>query len=50
MSTVVLAHLSEKNNHPEKAIDASKSALSGFRVKVLVSEQGSVLPMTDVTV
>ena len=50
LSTVVLAHLSEKNNHPEKAIDASKSALSGFRVKVLVSEQGSVLPMTDVTV
>jgi len=50
LSTVVLAHLSEKNNHPEKAIEASRTALSGFRVKVLVSEQGSVLPMTDVTV
>ena len=50
LSTVVLAHLSEMNNHPEKAIEASRTALSGLRVKVLVSEQGSVLPMMDVTV
>jgi phosphoribosyl 1,2-cyclic phosphodiesterase len=50
LSTVVLAHLSETNNHPEKAIQASKTALSGFRVKVLVSGPAGVLPMMDVTV
>jgi phosphoribosyl 1,2-cyclic phosphodiesterase len=50
LSTVVLAHLSETNNHPEKAFQASKTALSGFRVKVLVSEQTGVLPMMDVTI
>lgn len=50
LSTVVLAHLSEMNNHPEKAIQASKTALSGFRVKILVGEQAGVLPMMDVTV
>ena len=50
LSTVVLAHLSEKNNDPEKAVGASKTALSGFRVRVLVSEQSGALPMMDVTV
>jgi phosphoribosyl 1,2-cyclic phosphodiesterase len=50
LSTVVLAHLSEKNNLPEKAIQASKTALSGFRVQVLVSEQAGALPMMDVMV
>jgi len=50
LGTVVLAHLSETNNHPEKAIQASKTALSGCRVNVLVSVQAGVLPMTDVTV
>jgi len=50
LSTVVLAHLSEKNNLPEKAIQASKTALSGFRVQVLVSEQVGALPMMDVMV
>jgi phosphoribosyl 1,2-cyclic phosphodiesterase len=50
LNTVVLAHLSEMNNHPEKAIQASKTALSGFRVKILVGEQAGVLPMMDVTV
>jgi phosphoribosyl 1,2-cyclic phosphodiesterase len=48
LCTVVLAHLSEKNNLPEKAVQASKRALSGTRARVLVSEQGSVLPMMDV--
>ena len=48
LSTVILAHLSEMNNHPEKAISASKKALSKFGVKVLVSDQTCVLPMMDV--
>jgi len=50
LSTVVLAHLSEMNNHPQKAIQASKKALSGIRAMVLVSDQACVLPMMDVTV
>jgi phosphoribosyl 1,2-cyclic phosphodiesterase len=50
LSTVVLAHLSEMNNHPEKAIQASKKALSAIRAMVLVSDQACVLPMMDVTV
>jgi len=50
LSTVILAHLSETNNHPEKAIRASKKALSGLRTKVLVSDQACGLPMMDVTV
>ena len=48
LSTVVLAHLSETNNLPEKAIQASKAALAGFRVQVLVSQQAGALPMMDV--
>jgi len=48
LRTVILAHLSETNNHPEKAIQASEEVLSGFRVKVLVSDQACVLPMMDV--
>jgi phosphoribosyl 1,2-cyclic phosphodiesterase len=50
LSTVVLAHLSETNNHPEKAMEASKIALSGFRVKVLVSDQACALPLMHVAV
>jgi phosphoribosyl 1,2-cyclic phosphodiesterase len=50
LSTVVLAHLSETNNRPEKAVQASKKALSGGRVRVLVSEQDCVLPMMEVRV
>ncbi|MGE5842645.1 MAG: MBL fold metallo-hydrolase [Deltaproteobacteria bacterium] len=50
LSTVVLAHLSETNNHPEKAIQASKQALSGTGARVLVCEQACVLPMMDVGV
>lgn len=49
LGTVVLAHLSEMNNHPEKAIEASKKALSAIRARVLVSEQAWGLPMMDVT-
>jgi phosphoribosyl 1,2-cyclic phosphodiesterase len=48
LSTVILAHLSETNNHPEKAIQASREALSGFRAEVLVSDQTCVLPLMDV--
>lgn len=48
LSTVILAHLSETNNHPEKAIRASKKALGGCEVKVLASDQASALPMMDV--
>jgi len=50
LSTVILAHLSERNNHPDKAIEALEQALSGFRVKVLVGDQNCALPMMDVTV
>ena len=50
LSTVILAHLSERNNHPDKAIEALEQALSGFRVKVLVGDQDCALPMMDVTV
>jgi phosphoribosyl 1,2-cyclic phosphodiesterase len=50
LRTVILAHLSEKNNHPDKAVQASKKALSGMRAKVLVSEQACVLPMMNVAV
>jgi phosphoribosyl 1,2-cyclic phosphodiesterase len=50
LGTVVLAHLSEKNNLPEKAIEASRRAVSGFGVQVWVSEQTSVLPLMEVTV
>ena len=50
LGTVILAHLSEMNNHPEKAVQASKKALSGFRVRVLVSDQARGLPMVDVAV
>jgi phosphoribosyl 1,2-cyclic phosphodiesterase len=50
LRTVILAHLSEKNNHPDKAVQASKKALSGMRAKVLVSEQACGLPMMDVAV
>ena len=50
LSTVILAHLSETNNCPEKAVRASEEALSGWRVKVLVSHQACGLPMMDVTV
>lgn len=50
LGTVVLAHLSETNNHPEKAIQASKSALSEIRTRVVVSDQACVLPMMDVAV
>jgi hypothetical protein len=42
--------LSERNNHPDKAIEALEQALSGFRVKVLVGDQNCALPMMDVTV
>jgi phosphoribosyl 1,2-cyclic phosphodiesterase len=49
LGTVVLAHLSETNNRPEKAIQASSTALSGFRVRVMVGEQTRVLPMMEVT-
>jgi len=50
LSTVILAHLSERNNHPDKAIEALEQALSGFRVKVLVGDQDFALPMVDVIV
>ncbi len=50
LSTVVLAHLSEKNNCPEKAMQASKRALFGTGATVLVSDQACVLPMMDVWV
>jgi len=50
LGTVVLAHLSETNNHPEKALQASKKALSGNRARVVVSEQACVLPMMDLSV
>jgi phosphoribosyl 1,2-cyclic phosphodiesterase len=49
LRTVILAHLSEMNNHPEKAMQASKKALSGSRARILVSEQTCVLPMMDVS-
>ena len=48
LSTVVLAHLSETNNHPEKAIQASEQALSGLKVRVLIGAQDFALPMVEV--
>jgi phosphoribosyl 1,2-cyclic phosphodiesterase len=48
LSMVILAHLSETNNQPEKAMQASEKALPGFRGKVLVSDQACALPMVEV--
>jgi len=50
LRTVVLAHLSETNNQPEKAMEVSGKVLSGWGVKVLVSQQACTLPMVEVTV
>lgn len=50
LRTVVLAHLSETNNQPEKAMEASEKALSRRNVRVLVSQQACTLPMVEVTV
>lgn len=49
LRTVVLAHLSETNNQPEKAMEVSGKVLSGRRVKVLVSQQACALPMVEVS-
>ncbi|MEM8710265.1 MAG: MBL fold metallo-hydrolase [Planctomycetota bacterium] len=46
LHTVVLAHLSEKNNRPELALEAAGNALAGANrsdVRVLVAPQGSSL-------
>lgn len=46
LHTVVLAHLSEKNNRPELAVAAADEALEGAKrpdVRVLVAPQGSPL-------
>ncbi|MBN2032911.1 MAG: MBL fold metallo-hydrolase, partial [Deltaproteobacteria bacterium] len=41
LAAVVLAHLSEKNNLPEKALSMSISALGGTKAKVTVSTQAA---------
>jgi phosphoribosyl 1,2-cyclic phosphodiesterase len=45
LSVVVLAHLSEKNNLPEKALKMSKSALGSAGTKVVVSSQEIPTPL-----
>lgn len=47
---VVLAHLSEKNNSPEKALREAKEALSdkGFDTEIHISYQDEPLPMLEV--
>ncbi len=47
LSLVVLAHLSEINNLPEKALRISREALVNSRTKVMVSCQGDPTPMVD---
>lgn len=47
LSLVVLAHLSETNNRPEKALKMSMGALAGSRTKVALSSQGAPTPMAD---
>jgi phosphoribosyl 1,2-cyclic phosphodiesterase len=39
LSHVILAHLSEKNNTPEKALSAAAPAVNGCRAKLLVARQ-----------
>ena len=50
LSTVILAHLSENEQSSREGDSGFEKALSGFRVKVLVSDQACVLPMMDVVV
>jgi phosphoribosyl 1,2-cyclic phosphodiesterase len=45
LAVVVLAHLSEKNNLPEKALKMCMSALGGAGTRVMVSSQHSPTPM-----
>jgi phosphoribosyl 1,2-cyclic phosphodiesterase len=47
LSLVVLAHLSEINNLPEKALRISREALRNSGTKVMVSGQGEPTPMVD---
>ena len=47
LSLAVLAHLSEINNLPEKALRVSRDALVNSRTKVMVSCQGAPTPMID---
>jgi phosphoribosyl 1,2-cyclic phosphodiesterase len=47
LSLVVLAHLSEINNLPEKALRVSMDALANSRTKVMLSCQGAPTPMVD---
>lgn len=41
LSHVILAHLSEENNTPEKALETVKEALNGSRVEIHVASQSS---------
>jgi phosphoribosyl 1,2-cyclic phosphodiesterase len=48
LELVVLAHLSETNNAPEKALDAARGALARSgrdRTRILVSRQHDPVPM-----
>jgi phosphoribosyl 1,2-cyclic phosphodiesterase len=45
LAVVVLAHLSEKNNLPEKALKTCMSALRSTRTKALVSSQEVPTPL-----
>jgi phosphoribosyl 1,2-cyclic phosphodiesterase len=47
LSLVVLAHLSETNNLPEKALRVSMAALASSRTRVTLSSQGVPTPMID---
>lgn len=47
LGIVVLAHLSEINNLPEKALRMSREALDNSRTKVMVSYQGAPTPLVD---
>jgi phosphoribosyl 1,2-cyclic phosphodiesterase len=47
LSVVVLAHLSETNNLPEKALEVSMGGLTSSRTRVTISSQGTPTPMID---
>jgi phosphoribosyl 1,2-cyclic phosphodiesterase len=48
LDLVVLAHLSETNNLPEKALKVSMGGLASSRTRVTISSQGTATPMIDV--
>jgi phosphoribosyl 1,2-cyclic phosphodiesterase len=45
LSHVILAHLSEKNNTPEKALNAVGMSMNGYKAKLLVARQDMPLDM-----